>query len=105
MSLLRHRELLPAISVAPVRPRPSPARVAQAESIHATLMPVLYFWLCCGGIGCALFPSLRGADPMIGWWPFWLLLWPAASMLLLWVWRRRGIGAGARRPVFTGPAG
>lgn len=105
MSLLRHRELLPATSVSRVRQRPSLARAAQAESIHAALMPVLYLWLCCGGIGCALFPGLRGADPTIGWWPFWLLLWPAVSMLLLWVWRCRGIEARARRPTLTGPAG
>ena len=28
-------------------------------------------------------------DPLIGWWPFWLLLWPASSMVLLQLCRRR----------------
>lgn len=88
MSLLRHRVLLPAaLSAVPLRNRDLRSR-AQATPC-ALLAPVLYLWLCCGVVCLALFPALRGADPLLGWWPFWLLLWPSSSMGLLW-WCRRG---------------
>ena len=80
MSLLRDRTLLPtALAALPLERR----RVQAPSALCDLLSPFLYFWLCSGAIGLALFPGLRGADPLIGWWPFWLLLWPASSMLLL----------------------
>lgn len=86
MSLLRDRTLLPtALAALPLERRTVPAQSALCD----LLAPILYFWLCCGVIGLALFPALRGADPLIGWWPFWLLLWPASSMVLLQLCRRR----------------
>ncbi len=86
MSLLRDRTLLPAaLAALPLERRAVPAQSALCD----LLAPILYFWLCCGAIGLALFPALRGADPLIGWWPFWLLLWPASSMVLLQLCRHR----------------
>jgi hypothetical protein len=83
MSLLRHRTLLPAATAeVPLRQRASaPARAGSGPC--ALLALVLYAWICAGLLGLILFPALRGADPVIGWWPFWLLLWPLSSMLLL----------------------
>ncbi len=88
MSLLRHRVLLPAAPAAPA-PRARREVVSLAHTTPCTLLlPVLYAWLCCGAIGLVLFPELRGDDPLIGWRPFWLLLWPASSMVLLGLCRR-----------------
>lgn len=88
MSLLRHRVLLPAASAElPLRQRASaPAR--EDSGPCALLAPILYAWTCAGVLSLLLFPGLRGADPVIGWWPFWLLLWPLSSMLLLGLCRR-----------------
>jgi hypothetical protein len=88
MSLLRHRVLLPAASAElPLRQRVS-VPVREDSGPCALLAPILYTWTCAGVLSLLLFPGLRGADPVIGWWPFWLLLWPLSSMLLLWLCRR-----------------
>jgi hypothetical protein len=83
MSLLRQRVLLPT----PFDPA-VPRRAARLPAACDLLAPLLYLWLCTGLIASLLFPPLRGSDPLIGWWPFWLLLWPASSMALL-AWCRR----------------
>lgn len=95
MSLLRQRVLLPLAS-APSSD--SAVTKAQHPGLAACdlLAPLLYLWLCTGLIASLLFPALRGSDPLIGWWPFWLLLWPASSMALL-AWCRRQPVHGRRR--------
>ncbi|SDD62696.1 hypothetical protein [Aquimonas voraii] len=88
MSLLRHRVLQPLPS-APAALRRQPRAAGRAPAACDLLAPLLYLWLCTGIIASLLFPALRGSDPLIGWWPFWLLLWPATSMVLLVACRRQ----------------
>jgi hypothetical protein len=83
MSVLRHRVLLPAASAELPLRQPGYTSSRKDSGPSALLSPVLYAWTCAGLLSLILFPGLRGADPVIGWWPFWLLLWPLSSMLLL----------------------
>lgn len=88
MSLLRHRVLLPTASAElPLRQHASGSSLHHARP-GPLLGTLLYAWTCAGALCLMLFPDLRGSDPVIGWWPFWLLLWPAGS-LLMWLCRRR----------------
>jgi hypothetical protein len=62
-----------------------------------TLDLVLRAWLLFGAAMLIALPSARGMHPLVGWLPFWLLVWPLASWLLLH--RRRPEAAfAARRP-------
>jgi len=40
-------------------------------------------WLLVGLALCACVPSLRGAHPLIGWWPLWLVLMPSMALVAL----------------------
>lgn len=97
MSLLRHRVLQP-LPFATAPRRHEPRLEGRASSACDLLAPVLYLWLCIGLIASLLFPALRGSDPLIGWWPFWLLLWPATSMALLVGCRRPHLARARRLP-------
>ncbi|MFN7782339.1 MAG: hypothetical protein ACK5PG_06355 [Lysobacterales bacterium] len=82
MSLLHHRVLQP-LPPTPAALRRESRADGRSSAVCDVLAPLLYLWLCTGTIASLLFPTLRGSDPLIGWWPFWLLLWPATSMVLL----------------------
>jgi len=41
------------------------------------------WWLWAGLALAALFPPLRGFDPILGWWPMWLVVLPLTCLLLL----------------------
>lgn len=84
MSLLHHRTLLPQpIVVSATR---AGDEVPDALRLPRLLRAALELWLCIGLVTCLLFPDLRGSDATLGWWPFWLVLWPALSRALL-AWR------------------
>lgn len=40
-------------------------------------------WLLAGLALTAVFPALRNFDPILGWWPMWLVVLPLACLLLM----------------------
>ncbi|MCG6117756.1 MAG: hypothetical protein MEQ07_06130 [Aquimonas sp.] len=63
--------------------------LAQPSATQITAL-LLWAWCWAGLFGLLLFEGLRGSHPLVGWLPFWLLLWPAASLGLMAL-RRIGI--------------
>jgi|GEM_PF-6233987 len=86
MSLLHHRELI-ALSP-PVREITGDAAPA-ALRLLPLMDQALRLWAWAGVVALLLFPALRGSDPLLGWLPFWLLIWPLLSRGLLWLRFRR----------------
>ena len=53
----------------------TPSRSAIAETAFR-------YWLLAGLALSTVFPVLRGFDPVLGWWPMWLVALPLACLLL-----------------------
>ena len=74
-----------------------PIRLA---ALHRQWARVLTVWLALGLAAVLLWPEARGQHAWIGWWPFWLVLAPLSSLLVLAA-RRRAAAVPRRVRVAT----
>jgi hypothetical protein len=77
-----------------------PIRVPAAPTAHP-LRPLLLHWLSLGLLAVLLLPAARGQHLLLGWLPYWLVVAPALSLLVLdrhrWTAALAGYLVGRRR--------